>query len=399
MATFNIEYGKIRQDGSRIAYIRLCINSTSKRMPVPYVLEKNEYKVYPDGRVKVTNNEKYFAIQDMFNEYHAKLLTYLRDQPFSNIDAENLFMLLARKEHNEIQEMDFLKWAKEWLAFNKPKDINNYKTALNTIVKFTGKQTLMFCELDYMFLKRLCAFLKDRPRACSQYLSLIRHLYKEACAEFNTDREFALSPNLFERFKVPKQKPAGQRALEVDVLRKFFAYEPKGQREILAKDACMLSFCLMGTNSVDLFAITDYRPGVICYDRTKTKDRRPDNAHIEIDVHPLILPLIEKYRSNKGLRLFNFSENYYCANQFNKSINQGLKQISEAIGLPKIQFYQFRHSWASIARNELNIDAYTVDKALNHINSDFTMLDLYVKRNYKAINEANKRVIEYVFGK
>lgn len=397
MATINIEYGKMKQDGSRTVYIRLCINSTNKRMPTPYVLDKNEYRTYPDGRVKITNNEKYFAIQDMFNEYHAKLLAYLRDQPFSTIKADDLFKLLARKNSCEVQESDFIKWANEWLAINKPKDIKNYNTTLRTICKFTGRQTLMFCELDYNFLKKLCAFLKDRPRACSHYLALIRHLYREACAEFNTDRDFVLTPNLFERFKIPRQKPAGQRALELDVVRRVFAYEPKGQREMLAKDMCMLSFCLMGTNSADLFAITDYRLGVICYDRAKTKDRRADNAHIEIDVHPVIQPLIEKYKSEKGLRLFNFSENYYCAAQFNKSINQGLKQISEALGLPKMQFYQFRHSWASIARNDLGIDAYTVDKALNHVNSEHVMLDIYVKRSYKAINEANKKVIDYVF--
>ena len=255
----------------------------------------------------------------------------------------------------------------------------------------------MFCELDYMFLKRYSAWLKDKPRALTLYLGCIRHLYKEACLEFNTEREAVLSPMLFERFKIPRQKPVGQRALELDEVRKVFAYQPTMKRDELARDVVILSFCLMGTNSVDLFAAKEVKEGVICYDRAKTKDRRYDNAHIEIDIHPVIQPIIEKYKSSTGKRVFNFSEKYSCPSQFNKNVNIGLKIIGEALGIDRLQFYQFRHSWASIARNELDIDAYTVDKALNHVSRDLSMLDVYVKKSYKAINEANRKVIDFVF--
>lgn len=59
MDKINIEYGKMKQDGSRTVYIRLCINSTNKRMPTPYVLAKNEYKKYPDTTFQILTINHY----------------------------------------------------------------------------------------------------------------------------------------------------------------------------------------------------------------------------------------------------------------------------------------------------------------------------------------------------
>ena len=80
------------------------------------------------------------------------------------------------------------------------------------------------------------------------------------------------------------------------------------------------------------------------------------------------------------------------------AINLGLKEIAKEIGLNTLQFYAARHSWATIARNDLGIDKATIHEALNHVDNSYTITDLYIKKNFVAINKANKEVIQYVFG-
>ena len=63
-----------------------------------------------------------------------------------------------------------------------------------------------------------------------------------------------------------------------------------------------------------------------------------------------------------------------------------------------LQFYQFRHTWATIARNELGIDKWTIHSALNHVDSGTRIDDIYIKKDFRLINDANKRVLDYVFG-
>lgn len=60
-------------------------------------------------------------------------------------------------------------------------------------------------------------------------------------------------------------------------------------------------------------------------------------------------------------------------------------------------FYISRHSWATIARNDLSIDKETINEALNHADKHMAITDLYIKKDFSAINEANKKVLDYIF--
>ena len=127
------------------------------------------------------------------------------------------------------------------------------------------------------------------------------------------------------------------------------------------------------------------------------KDRRSDNAHMEILIPEYIVPLMEKY---KGVsRVFNFYRRYISPEDFNRALNIGLKIIGADIGIDGLQFYQFRHSWATIAYNEVNIDKGVINDCLCHIDRNMRITDLYIKKDYTRINEANAKVVEYVLGK
>lgn len=59
--------------------------------------------------------------------------------------------------------------------------------------------------------------------------------------------------------------------------------------------------------------------------------------------------------------------------------------------------YKARHSWATLAA-ELDIPKETISAGLGHeIGSDVT--SIYIKFDQKKVDDANRRVIDYLFGK
>ena len=151
-------------------------------------------------------------------------------------------------------------------------------------------------------------------------------------------------------------------------------------------------------NTADLYNCTELNDGVITYYRTKTTSRRNDKAKMKVKVPALIMPLLNKYKDIKGQRVFNFYNNYNTADSFNKAVNYGLKEIGKLIGVDDLEYYAARHSWATLAVNKVGIDKYTVHAALNHIDEAMKVTDIYIERDFEMENEANRKVLEYVFG-
>ena len=399
MATLTIMYKHTRMDGGMIVRFRIRSGATSAEINPHIDLRKGEYKEYPDGRVKVLKDEIYFRIMDLYNDYEKKMRKIVTNYQFRNPTAKQILAdLIAGENVVSEEDLDLFVFAERYLEEYKPKSAPCYRAALNAFGRYVGGMHYPMNALSVKVLDGFKKRMQSTPRAQSLYLGIIRHLYRTACLKYNTDTDMVLSVMLFERFKVPKSVYVGQRALTVDEVRAVFACKAKNKREILAKDCAMISFCLIGMNAVDMYTATDYDGKRIAYNRMKTKDRRSDRAHIEVTVHNIIRHLMDRYRDRTGKYVFNFSSRYASANSFNISLNAGLRSIAKRLGMEKLQFYQFRHSWASIARNDLRADAYTVDEALNHKSMTNRLLDVYVKKDFGIINDLNKRVIDYVFG-
>lgn len=401
MATLSIEYGKTKNDGSRSVMLHIRCGKTEKRIPLNVTLEKSEYRVYPDGRIKITNDDKYFFVQDSLSDYNMRMNDIMRESIGIKMNAEDLYRLMIAPNKSDVANINFFDFAEEWLEKSDIKAKKNYHSMLNSLAKYVGTRYLPLSGVTYPFLSDYLYSLRDKPRAQSLYLGELRHLYKQAALRYNTDNDIKLSPYLFDRFKVPKQRMVGQRALTSDQLRRFFSLTPPTGRAELAIDCCLLSFCLMGTNSADLYNATSFKNGIFAYDRMKTKERRTDNAHIEISVNKRILPLFEKYKATDAKHVFIFAERYANEAQYNRAINIGLLDIYKKygdLGCGKLQYYQFRHSWASIARNEIGADKGTIHEALNHVSRDFSIDDIYIKKDFRQINALNSKVIDYLFG-
>ena len=360
-----------------------------------------------------------------------RLVLYYREQCFKLQLDQNHYSLdeiieFLNGEQEKQQTIDFIKFSREWIASTTIKGAPNYTTAINALVRFIGKEELDINLITLDFLESFKAFLnKEREirtkrlmqqgkrvpsnRSLSLYLISIKKLFNEAKKKYNKkEKNLILIPNSpFMELEIPKQEATRKRAIPADIIKKVWKLPYKDMKKgykstcryNLAKDCFILSFCLMGINSADLYNATEMVNNTIIYNRTKTKDRRLDNAQMKVAIPKIALPLIEKYRDKSGKRLFNFYQYYADEKGFNKAINYGLKEIGTILGVDDLEYYAARHSWATIALNKVGIDKYIVHAALNHIDDSMKVTDIYIERDFVNENKANAKVVKYVFGK
>lgn len=400
MATIKIEYGKPKKDGSRAVYIIISSGATKKRVNTKIKVEKNEVKESTSG-MKITNKYKSMLVQEKLSEFQMKSMEIQRNLIGITLSADTIYDKIANNSPFNAVSTDFFSFAYRFVSENikHAGTRSNYVAALRSLQRFNkNSRYLPFAGMTVQFVQSWIRSLEGTHRAKSNYPTLVKYMYNQACLEYNTDEDTNISPRLFDKIKIPRTTPAGQRALSLDEVRRFFALTPQSKAEEIVIDSAKLSFCLIGTNSVDLYSASEYRSGKICYERTKTRTRRADRARIEIKVREEIKPLVDKYRDKKSERVFNFYLRYSTPCVYNKCLNTILKRLGKRIGVDGLQFYQFRHSWATIARNELNIDIATIDEALNHKIPHHALIDVYVKKDFRNINLANKKVIDFVFG-
>ena len=268
---------------------------------------------------------------------------------------------------------------------------------LNSLEGYLGKRELPFRRITYKLLEGYEQHLKDKPRAQSMYLGFMRHLYREAMRRYNTDYETVIANDPFQRYRVPRQQiRKGVRALTLEQLMKVVGYEAKPHsRAALARDCFVMSFCLMGMNSVDMYFARTLSGGVLKYNRTKTKDRRSDGAYIEVKIHRAVRQLVRKYRGKD--RVFSFHKRYSRPEDFNRAINVGLKDVGKAVGIAGLQFYQARHTFATLSRNLMHFSKGDVDEALNHVGT-YDVADIYIQKDFSVINDNNFKLLDRVFG-
>lgn len=350
---------------------------------------------------KIKNMDIVDRCNDLIKVYRKKVNDL--NLEFNDIDIDAVVDYLKQKQDKK--GISFTSYAKKWIGqHTEIKGMKNYKTALNAFCAFIGRDNILCDEVNVKTMKAFEESLKDRQRAQSLYPNCIIRIFNDAREYYNDeDNDIIRIKHSLNKYKPVTQNVAKKRALSIETIRKIFRLpynnirvKGKSSRHDLALDCFKLSFCLMGINSADLFNAAQFDGKTIIYNRTKTRDRRTDNAEIHIDVPECILPLVNKYRGKK--RVFNFYERFSSMAELNRAINIGLKEVGEEVGVPGLQFYAARHSFATIAVNNVGIPIYTVNDMLNHTDTKMRITELYITKDFKAINLANDKVIRYVFG-
>lgn len=415
-----IKRSELKVDGTYNVKIRFTLDRKVKRLSTNLFVTQQDLtkslKFKEDTSIKR-------EIDRLVLYYREQCLKLQLDQNHYSLDEIIEFL---NGEQEKQQTIDFIKFSREWIASTTIKGAPNYTTAINALVRFVGKEELDINLITLDFLEQFKAFLigeRDARtkklmqqgkrvtsnRTLSLYLVSIKKLFNEAKRKFNKkDKNLILIPNSpFEDFKIPKQEATRKRAIPADIIKKVWKLPYKDMKKgykstcryNLAKDCFILSFCLIGINSADLYNATKMRGNTIIYNRTKTKARRLDGAKMMVDIPKIVQPLIDKYKDSTGKRLFNFYQYYGDEKTFNKAINSGLKEIGSILEVDDLEYYAARHSWATIALNKVGIDKYIVHAALNHIDDSMKVTDIYIERDFVNENKANAKFVKYVFGK
>lgn len=385
MATITYKIEDPKKDKTRKVSITLSHKGIRKRIHTNITIK--ECDLTKQGKIKSDSLKR--NIEDTINTLKNRLYEIKTSLGNKDADIEWIYSQLT----GNVKTLDFFEYTRKWVEKSNNKGKGNYSIMLNSLYRFLKSNTLSFSDINYNLLNNYKDYLTGHPRAQSLYLGCMRHIFNEAIREYNMDDNKVITNNPFNSFIIPKSvSMTKNRIISDDNLIKLFNFH--GTRRVgMARDCYILSFCLIGMNSVDLYECTSYSNGVLAYDRAKTRDRRTDNAHIEIAVPNIIKPLFDKYKGDS--RVFDFYKKYSNAANFNKHINKGLHIIADTLGIPHFDFYSARHTWASIARNRLGIDKYTIHEALNHV-SDMSITDIYIQKDYTNINKANEKVIAYI---
>lgn len=350
--------------------------------------------------------ERYQHIAATIPQVRAQVMT---------IDEVVEYIKSYEKQHGAFR-LDFIKFseqvAQEMIDCGRVGTGRYYRSALVALKRYLQRDHLDISEVTVKLLEDFCNFIKNEParphrvkgeRAPSSYLGAVRILHNKAKERYNDEDagiiRIPLSP--FKRFKVPKPPVTRKRSITIEQLQAIMRVADGNtvdSRITTARDLFLLSFGLIGMNNVDLYNAVQYDGERITYKRTKTRNRRADEALISIKVEPCVRPLVEKYLDPTGERVFNFHRRYASYQTMCTNINRGLKLIGamDSVKVDDLEFYAARHTWATLARNKANVEKATVHEALNHVDEQMRVTDIYIDKDYSQQDEANRRVLELV---
>lgn len=297
------------------------------------------------------------------------------------------------------EQLLFLNRFKSFVSLRKKQRTKElYEETIKRILQFDPKAGQhSFEQINKDWLTRFDKFLSvSEPSQNSRSIHFrnIRAVFNDAI-----DNEVT-TYYPFRKFMI-RPIPTVKRAYSVERLRELFSYPclPHEQKYI---DLFKLLFFLIGINIIDLYNATKIQNGRIVYLRAKT------SRLYDIKVEKEALEIIERYRGKE--KLIGMAENFKNAHTFTSSFNRALKQIGtrEHItkngkrqlvyhsAFPDLSAYVARHSWASIAY-DIGISKETISDALGHSSGNQTT-EIYIKKDQRRIDEANRKVIDYVLG-
>lgn len=254
---------------------------------------------------------------------------------------------------------------------------------------------LTFDDITLKWLKQLEE--KMIKEGASQNSRNIHFKNIRACLNRAIDEEVTANYP-FRRFKL-RPEATRKRSMTVEELRQLFCYRVQPYQEFY-RDMFKLTFMLIGINTVDLHGLTAVtKRGRIEYRRSKTKKL------YSVKVEPEAMKIIEKYKGRLGL--LTVTDRWKSHRDFQKCCNTALKKIGklEIKGRggkkiitpewPELTMYWARHTWATIAYNDLGISKDIISQALGHsLGSQIT--EIYIDKDPKLVDDANRKVLDWV---
>ncbi|MGM1431166.1 phage integrase SAM-like domain-containing protein [Sphingobacterium lactis] len=331
-------------------------------------------------------------------------------------DIENLESLsvddILKELTNDQKDIDFIEFCKTHVSRLKDqgrdKTAKPFVTVINSLIDFNGAK-LSTSKITSRFLKQYESYLrmpktitrKQGENTVKKYTSLndkglnnhmaaFRTLFNEAKREFNDEDtgRILIKNNPFSVYKIIPKKKKKHKNLSIEQIRGIRDIVPNTTRGKFAKDIFMLSFYMCGMNAVDIFNNWErLKESIdrIGYNRSKTEGMREDDAFISVKIPQ------EAKNILSGLDM-----KYKNIDRLNNTLSIGLRSFMKDLKLEELTMLHARHSFATIARNDLNISKEEVAIALNHVSEENRITDTYIAPDWSKIDRVQIAIISKI---
>jgi site-specific recombinase XerD len=386
---------KIRKDGQYNIYLRVIHNrKVYYRSTDIYVTQKQ----FKDGKVVNHFNAKSinYILQQEILAYEKILMEHEKWFDMKNWPIKDIVALLENRKHE-----DFFAFAESivhnYIDNKQTRMAELLSTTIHVLKEYVNTTNLNIKDVNYRFIEKFTYYLahdkyNKQAKAYGVSLNTQRNYLRNIKTVMNKAVHYKIiswDDYPFHDYKIMRGETK-HKDLKVEQIRAILNYESKNYMQQQAVDVFSLTFLLVGINIKDLFYL-EYNKSMerIEYKRAKTKKA------ITIKLEPEAKIILDRYfdKNNKLL----FQKRYSDHKTLTKKVNAHLKRIAEDCGIIEpVSTYYARHSWATIATN-IGISFELVGRCLGHTQKSIT--EVYINRDTAEIDEANRKVIDYVMQK
>lgn len=265
----------------------------------------------------------------------------------------------------------------------KPSTGKVYRGVISNIGKnVPGFDTMRTVDITRKWVNSLVDTFDGRSQS---YKHLVVAIVK-MCHKKAMEKGYAVAEvNPFCEVKI-KQERHIKKALTVEQLRRLIALPHDKYIDLF-----LLSFYLCGMNLKDIASTP-----LSCLDAMRIdKNREKTGQPIHVAIQPEAFELIERMKGDVMLTSVTEESSYDNILQY---ISRRLNNAKDDEGYicRGASMYWARHTWATIA-SYLDINERTMSMALSH--ADNSMNAVYIDYNYQKVDDANRKVIDYVLRK
>lgn len=390
---FYLDTRRAKKDGT--FPVKLYVNHHKRfNISTPFSSTEANWDVNQYTKAEPNYKAKNISIRSMMNKAEEVIYSLEREGRLKSTSDSTLRSLIEAAISGKERSTTALSALDEFTTTKRRDSTAGlYKMTRAKIEGFAGD-----CQLGDIDRRWLMAFDDHMEREGLSVNTRSIHM-RNLRAVFNYAIDEGLTSNYpFRKFSI-KTEETRKRSLSADQLATFRDYPCEKGKEMY-RDIFMLMFYLIGINAIDLFLAPPdaIRDGRLEYKRAKT------GKLYSIKVEPEAMEIIERYKGKD--HLLDVMDRYSHYKDFSHRMGENLKKIGrcERSGrggkksieplFPDLSPYWARHTWATIAAG-LDIPKETISEALGH-EIGLPITSIYIKFDQRKVDEANRRVIDYV---
>jgi integrase len=383
--TFILDTRRPLQDGT--FPVKLSVGHGTRLYLSTGVSVKREH--WADGQVEGRKDAKRInsALDNQGLRVQARLLRLKEDGRLAGASKTYLRKLLTAPDMDDVPKEDsrVTLWeiADRCIA---TKDGRTKEVYLHTLAKlraFAGDAPLYIDDIDRVWLHGFENSIGGKVNSRAIHLRNLRAICNFALDEELTDKY------PFRKYRI-RTEETRKKALTLEQVRAYMALpDPNEYRDVF-----LLMLYLRGINVSDLAALTeeDVVDGRVEYRRNKT------GQLYSIKVEPEAREILDRWKGEGHLlRCF---DRYKDPHDFNRRMREGLKKMKRPDGTlieKDCSSNWARHTWATMCA-ELDVPDPTISLGMGHRIAGHRTTAIYIKRDQRKVDEANRKVIDYIKG-